>query len=220
MPAQKKFDYDGKDFYTAIGNLAEKDYNDAEIAQFIGDEVRSIVEKRNNKLIDNTPDGSDIPPLEDVDAIPDSLAPEVFSRMKNGIYGGWNEQENKLRSMLICQVLQRARYRLNLVYKGVYDKLALGKIKTKTTTTTTRKTLDREGQPFEEVTTTESVSELPPNLQAITVWRWHHDPDFKKAMTQMKRMDVSVEDKGIDKISVNVVYNKKEDLDLQENNRE
>ena len=64
------------------------------------------------------------------------------------------------------------------------------------------------------------MQEMPPNLQALTMWRWHHDPEFRKSMTQMKRMDVSVEDKSIDKIKINVVYNKKEDTDLQEQKKE
>ena len=58
MSAQKKFDYDGQDFYTAIGNLASRDFNDYEIAMHIGEEVRKIIEDRNNKIIDDaeTPD--------------------------------------------------------------------------------------------------------------------------------------------------------------------
>lgn len=214
MSAQKKFDYDGQDFYTAIGNLAAKDYDDHEIAQFIGDEVRSIIEDRNNKLIDRADPEGEMPELEDTDNVPDSLAPEVFSRMKNGTYDGWNEQENKLRSMLICQVLQRARGRLKLVYKGVYDKLALGKWKTTTVTTVERDGVDKEGNKVKDTTVTTTEQVLPPNLQAITMWRFHHDPEFKKAMTQMKKMDVAIEDKGIDKINVNIVYNKKEDTEL------
>lgn len=216
MPAKKKFDYDGEDFYTAIGNLAAKDYTDHEIAQFVGEEIRSIVTARNNAKIDAAELGDDLQ-LEDVDSIPEEgLATEVFSKMKNGTYDGWSEQENKLRSMLICQVLQRARAKLSLYYKGVYDNLARGKIKVKTTQTVERNTVNRDGQPYTETTTTTTEQELPPNLQAITMWRFHHDPEFKKAMTQMKKMDVAIEDKGIDKISVNVVYNKKEDTELQE----
>ena len=129
MSAQKKFDYDGQDFYAAIGNLASRDFNDYEIAMHIGEEVRRIIEERNNRLIDEAED--EIPELQDTEGIPDNLTPEVFSRMKNGTYDGWNEQENKLRSMLICQALSRARVKLNLLYKGVYDKLAMGKWKTK-----------------------------------------------------------------------------------------
>jgi hypothetical protein len=215
MPAQKKFDYDGEDFYTAIGNLASKDFNDYEIAMHIGEEVRRIIEERNNRIIDEAETPEDMV-LEDTESVPDSLAPEVFSRMKNGNYDKWTEQENKLRSMLIGQALSRARVKLNLLYKGVYDKMAMGKWKTKTTTTVERNTVTKEGVPFTETTTTVTEQELPPNMQAISTWRFNHDPEFRKTLQQMKKMDVSVEDKTIDKINVNIVYNKKEDTELQE----
>ena len=215
MSAQKKFDYDGKDFYTAIGNLASRDFNDYEIAMHIGEEVRKIIENRNNEVIDNAETPDDIV-LEDTENIPDSLAPEVFSRMKNGNYDKWTEQENKLRSMLIGQALSQARVKLNLLYKGVYDKLAMGKWKTKTTTKVERNAVNKEGIPYTETTTTTTEQELPPNMQALTTWRFNHDPEFKKTLQQMKKMDVSLEDKTIDKIKVNIVYNKKEDTELQE----
>lgn len=214
MSAQKKFDYDGQDFYAAIGNLASRDFNDYEIAMHIGEEVRRIIEERNNRLIDEAED--EIPELQDTEGIPDNLTPEVFSRMKNGTYDGWNEQENKLRSMLICQALSRARVKLNLLYKGVYDKLAMGKWKTKTTTTVEKHTVNKDGEPYTETVTTVTEQELPPNMQAISVWRFNHDPEFKKTLQQMKKMDVSVEDKTIDKIKINITYNKKEDTELQE----
>ena len=214
MSASKKFDYDGQDFYTAISNLAGRDYTDKEIALNIGNEIKAIVEKRNDQLIDEAQD--EMPELEPIPDVPDSLTPEVFSRMKNGNYDGWNEQENKLRSMLICQALSQARIKLNLLYKGVYDKMAMGKWKTKTTTTTERNTVTRDGVPYKETTTTTTEQELPPNMQAISVWRFNHDPEFRKTLQQMKKMDVSVEDKNIGKINVNIVYNKKEDTELQE----
>lgn len=215
MSAQKKFDYDGQDFYTAIGNLASRDFNDYEIAMHLGEEVRRIIEGRNNKVIDDAETPDDIV-LEDTENIPDSLAPEVFSRMKNGNYDKWTEQENKLRSMLIGQALSQARIKLNLLYKGVYDKLAMGKWKTKTTTKVEKNTINKEGTPYTETITTTTEQELPPNMQALTTWRFNHDPEFKKTLQQMKKMDVSVEDKTIDKIKVNIVYNKKEDTELQE----
>ena len=215
MSAQKKFDYDGQDFYTAIGNLASRDFNDYEIAMHIGEEVRKIIEDRNNKIIDDAETPDDII-LEDTENIPNGLAPEVFSRMKNGNYDKWTEQENKLRSMLIGQALSQARVKLNLLYKGVYDKLAMGKWKTKTTTKVEKNTINKEGTPYTETTTTITEQELPPNMQALTTWRFNHDPEFKKTLQQMKKMDVSVEDKTIDKIKVNIVYNKKEDTELQE----
>lgn len=216
MSRQKNFDYDGKDFYDAIGNLAGRDYDDYEIAQFVGEEIRSIVKKRYEEAVDLAETPDQMPEEPNYDAIPNGLDPTVFSDMKNGRYQNWTEQENKLRSMLINQVLQRARGQLRLVYKGVYDKVALGKVKTKTTTTQERNTVNKNGEPYTETITTTTTQEQPPNLQALTMWRWHHDPEFKKAMTQMKHMDVSVEDKNIGKININVVYNKKEDTDLQE----
>lgn len=215
MSAQKKFDYDGQDFYTAIGNLASRDFNDYEIAMHLGEEVRKIIEDRNNKIIDDAETPDDII-LEDTENIPDGLAPEVFSRMKNGNYDKWTEQENKLRSMLIGQALSQARVKLNLLYKGVYDKLAMGKWKTKSTTKVEKNTINKEGIPYTETVTTITEQELPPNMQALTTWRYNHDPEFKKTLQQMKKMDVSVEDKTIDKIKVNIVYNKKEDTELQE----
>lgn len=215
MSAQKKFDYDGQDFYTAIGNLASRDFNDYEIAMHLGEEVRKIIEDRNNKIIDDAETPDDII-LEDTENIPDGLAPEVFSRMKNGNYDKWTEQENKLRSMLIGQALSQARVKLNLLYKGVYDKLAMGKWKTKTTTKVEKNTINKEGTPYTETITTTTEQELPPNMQALTTWRFNHDPEFKKTLQQMKKMDVSVEDKTIDKIKVNIVYNKKEDTELKE----
>ncbi len=224
MSAQKKFNYDGKDFYDAIGNLASRDYNDEEIALHIGEEVRNIIEARNdrivNKIMEGQIDAEDAPELEETSNIPDSITVSVFSKMKNGNYEGWSEQENKLRSMLISQVLERARSKLCLVYKGVYDKLALGKWKTKSVTTTTSERMGKDGNMYTETQTTETTQDVAPNLQALTMWRFHHDKEFREEMAAMKRMDVTVEDKGIDKINISVSYNKKEDLDLQENSHQ
>lgn len=220
MSASKKFDYDGEDFYKAIANLASRDYTDREIALNIGAEIRSIIEARNNQRIDDY-EGDDIDglELESTEGIPDNLNPEVFSRMKNGEYDGWNEQENKLRGMLICQALSQARVKLSLLYKGVYDKLAMGKWKTKTVTTVVRDGFDKEGNKVNDTIVTTTEQELPPNMQALSTWRFNHDPEFRKTLQQMKKMDVSVEDKTIDKIKVNIVYNKKEDTELQEQKR-
>jgi len=215
MGAQKKFDYDGRDFYTAIGNLAGRDYNDKEIAMNLGQEVRSIICQRNRERTESA-ESSESVVLEDVDCVPDGLTPEVFTKMKNGNYEGWNEQENSLRSMLISQVLSQARVGLTLLYKDVYNRVAAGKWKTKTVTKTEKDTVSREGVPYTEVVTTTTEQELPPNMQAITTWRYHHDPEFRGTLQQMKRMDVSVEDKTVDSVKVSIVYNKKEDTELQE----
>ena len=215
MGASRKFDYDGEDFYKAIGNLASRDFNDYEIAMHLGEEIRSIIRERNNRVIDEAETPDDIV-LEDTENIPEGINPEVFSRMKNGIYDKWTEQENKLRSMLIGQALSQARVKLNLLYKGVYDKMAMGKWKTKTVTTVVRDGFDKEGNKVNDTTVTTTEQELPPNMQALSTWRFNHDPEFRRTLQQMKKMDVSVEDKNIGKINVNILYNKKEDTELQE----
>ena len=59
-------------------------------------EVRSIIEDRNDRVMQQIMDGtitSEEAELEDSTSVPDSLAIETFSRMKNGNYDGWNEQE-------------------------------------------------------------------------------------------------------------------------------
>ena len=78
MPASKKFDYDGEDFYKAIGNLASRDFNDYEIAMHLGEEIRSIIRERNNKVIDEAETPDDIV-LEDTENIPEGINPEVLS---------------------------------------------------------------------------------------------------------------------------------------------
>lgn len=215
MPAKPKFDYDSSAFYTAIGNLAARDYNDREIAMHIGEEVRTILRKQHQEAEDRAIDqGLPPPPPPDLEAIPDRLSEELFNKMKNGKYEVWSERENKLRSMLILQVLERARVNLCIAYKGVYDRLALGKVKTKTQTIVTRETL-RDGQPFTETTKTETTTEIPPNLQALTTWRYHHDKEFRQVLTEMKRTDVTLDDKAVEALAINIVYNKREDIELQ-----
>ena len=75
---------------------------------------------------------------------------------------------------------------------------------------------DKDGNKVNDTTVTTTEQELPPNMQALSTWRFNHDPEFRKTLQQMKKMDVSVEDKTIDKIKVNITYNKKEDTELQE----
>lgn len=77
--------------------------------------------------------------------------------------------------------------------------------------------MGKDGNMVTETTTTETTQDLAPNLQALTTWRFHHDKEFREELAAMKHMDVQIEDKGVEKINISVSYNKKEDLDLQEN---
>ena len=65
--------------------------------------------------------------------------------------------------------------------RGAYLKAALGGKKIKNKTVTTRK-LKVNGiyAEDEEVQTTEGETELPPNMQALATWLYHHDEEWRR----------------------------------------
>ena len=151
MARPPKFDYDGDDFYTEILALAMQGLNDAEIA-FALEEKFGV-----------------------------SLSPEAFCSMKNGKYDKWNDKENERRSARLVKVLARGRYKVLGIVRGRYLKAALGGIKTKSKSVTKRKmVVDGQATEDEIVQTTENEVELPPNMQALATWLYHHDPEWRK----------------------------------------
>lgn len=151
--AKPKFDYNSNEFYDEIFALALRGLTDAEIADALSDKFGQ------------------------------TLASEVFSRMKNGSYEGWSNKENKIRSEKISQALSRARRKINVLIRGAFLTAALGGKKVKSKSIVSRKIRRADGTltDMEDIQTTETESELPPNLQAITTWLNNHDPDWKKA---------------------------------------
>lgn len=124
-----------------------------------------------------------------------SLEPEVFSRMKNGKYDGWTDEQNEQRSAAICQVLARARRKTNAIVRGRYLKAAIGGIKLKSrvkraivvkcpTCGGADETCPDCGGTGNVVLTDKSIlqeteSETPPNMQALATWLYHHDPEWR-----------------------------------------
>lgn len=124
------------------------------------------------------------------------LTPEVFSRMKNGRYEGWTDEENTRRGEAISQVLARARRKTNAIVRGRYLKAALGGIKI------SNKTKRAIGVKCEECGGTdpecpkcggtgtmlltdkfvlqETETETAPNMQALATWLFHHDEEWRK----------------------------------------
>lgn len=150
--AKPKFDYNSNEFYDEIFALAFRGLTDAEIADALSEKFGQ------------------------------TLASEVFSRMKNGCYEGWSNKENKIRSEKISQVLSRARRKINVLIRGAFLSAALGGKKVKSKSVVSRKLKRPDGtlMDMEDVQTTETETELPPNLQAITTWLNHHDEDWRK----------------------------------------
>lgn len=190
--AKPKHDYDSPDFYKLIEQLAVNGYTDKEIANELG------------------------------------LSADVFGAMKNGGYVRWTEEENKRRGDEIGRVLAHGRTRIIALLRGAYIKGAFGGKKIKSNivkyvqekcdcmgadkhcpkcggtgwVTLTDKAVIQEGE-----------TELPPNMQAISTLLYHHDPEWRKVE---RKQDEDKGDNRIEGFDVTVVYNKKEDLDLQE----
>ena len=78
----------------------------------------------------------------------------------------------------LSKVLARARCAINSLVRAKFLAMALGGIKTKSTVV--RKLKDQEGNLTGEEELQVSESELAPNLQAMSVWLYHHDEEWRK----------------------------------------
>jgi len=73
------------------------------------------------------------------DKFGNSLSPERFNCMKNGMYDKWTAEENKRRSERLGKVLARGRRKITSIVRGAYLKAALGGRKIKSSTITKHK---------------------------------------------------------------------------------
>lgn len=149
-----RFDYDSEDFYNAIDTLARNGATDKEIA----------------------------PGLKSIIGV--ELSPSCFCHMKKGDVKCWTDEENEKRSTRILQTLESARLNTNRLVKSVYLSTALGRNKNVTKTTVRRRLrVGGELTDDEEIQTTEVVSGIAPNLQALSQWLYNHDEDWRRRMT-------------------------------------
>lgn len=194
--AKPKHNYDSPDFYKLIEQLAMNGYTDEEIANEI------------------------------------NLSREVFGCMKNGNYENWTDDENKRRGKQITNVLAHGRTKIIALLRGAYIKGAFGGKKTKSKIV--KYVQDKcecmgadKKCPYcggtgwitltDKAVVQESETELPPNMQAISTLLYHHDPEWRKVE---RKLDEEKSDNRIEGFDINVVYNKKEDLDLQERKKD
>lgn len=178
--ANPKHDYNSKEFYEDIYAFAFQGMTDAEIAYSL------------------------------------DLHPDVFGSMKNGNYAQWTKAENKKRSIQINRVLARARAKINTLVRSAYLKGALGGKKVKCVIKRfvqgrcscdgkDDKCSDCGGTGWIQLTdkavAQETESELPPNMQALSTWLYHHDGDWRKVERKLDEdaSDVPTDiEKGID----------------------
>ena len=141
-----------------------------------------------------------------------SLSPEVFNCMKNGNYDKWSDEENERRSARLAKVLARGRRKINSIVRGLGGK----KIKNKTVTTRKLK-IDGVYTENEEIQTTEGETELPPNMQALSTWLYHHDEEWRKK--EVSKVDITTNGKDMvtpPSVNVQVVTNDPILLELQD----
>lgn len=89
----------------------------------------------------------------------------------------------------ISQVLTHARRGITAVVRAKFLAMALGGIKTKSTTK--RKIVDRDGNLTGEDELQVTESELAPNLSAMSTWLYHYDEDWRN----VERKQDEIEDK-------------------------
>lgn len=167
--AKPKFNYRGDEFYMEIMALAMKGLTDSQIAF-------SLSEKFGQ-----------------------TLTASVFNKMKNGKYEGWSDNLNKKYGSRISQALTHGREKINSIVRGSYLKSALGgkKIKTKSTVIRKIRTSDGTETDAQEIQETHTEQELAPNMQALSTWLFNHDKEWKKAVIEGKKLDVTTNGKEL-----------------------
>ena len=107
--------------------------------------------------------------------------------------------EKKSQYSELSEVLARGRATITAAVRAKFLAMALGGIKTKSTTKRKLKDVDGNYTGDEEIQSVES--ELAPSLQAMSVWLYHYDEDWKKTE---RKQDEDADDiptdieKGID----------------------
>ena len=59
-------------------------------------------------------------------------------------------------------------------------------------------------------------AELPPNLNAISTWLFHHDEEWRERTVAKVDLTTNGKDIAPQKVNVEIVYNKSEDVELQD----
>ncbi len=181
--AKKKFDYNGDEFYMEIMALAMKGLTDSQIAF-------SLSEKFGQELEATT-----------------------FSKMKNGKYDKWNDEQNEKYGGRIVQALTHGREKINAIVRGSYLKNALGGKKIKTKSTIIRKIKDQFGNETgaEEIQETITEQELAPNNQALSTWLFNHDKEWRKSVIEGKKLDVTSNGKTVSQgIQIEIIESRKD----------
>lgn len=136
---------------------------------------------------------------EDFLSLVESYAKKGFTDKEIAFAIGLNPtyfSEKKSQHPEISEVLARGRATINATVRAKFLAMALGGIKTKSTVV--RKLRDSEGNLTGENELQVSESELAPNLQAMSVWLYHHDEDWRKIERKQDEDSTLYSENGID----------------------
>lgn len=156
-----------------------------------------------------------------------NLTPSVFSKMKNGNYERWDDEENERRSAPIAQALARGRELINSIVRDTYLKTALGIMKNKSVTK--RYVEDRclcKGKdkkcPYcggagtiiltDKAVVMETESQAS-NPQALASWLYNHDEDWRNSVIEGKKLDVTSAGEKINSGFIVEVIDKREQVE-------
>lgn len=168
-----KFDYESERFLSYIGDLAQKGYTDRNIAYAL------------------------------VAEFGENLTPQHFNEMKN-------ETDTKTgeltpRASKISEALARGREKLNLFARDTYFKTAVGAKKVKDVYRVFAERRCECGGDMEcqfcygtgkivserKCVVQEVERELPPNTQALSVWLFNHDKEWRENIIASKKLDIT-----------------------------
>lgn len=141
-----------------------------------------------------------------------SLRPQGFSEFKNE-----KDEAGALtdRARRITEALARGRDKVNQAVRATYLQMALGQRKVKSQTTQRLRLPGGTLTDDEVISTTET--EIQPSLQALSVWLFNHDKDWRDNVIAHKReeAEAGAENEIPAEVNVRITYNQRADLELQ-----
>lgn len=192
---ESKFNYDSKEFYDSIEQLAMKGMTDRHIARAL------------------------------VADFGESLNPNYFSSLKNE-----KDENGELteRAKGISEALARGREKINLLVRDTYLKTALGGKKTKDIVRVfVEYKCDCKGHDDDcpvcggvgkyysesKAIIQEVEREMQPNIQALSTWLFNHDEEWKQAVIEGKKLDITSKGEAINQVTVFELPNNGRDED-------
>jgi hypothetical protein len=123
--------------------------------------------------------------------------------------------EKKQKFNELAEALTRARCHINAIVRQKYLSLGLGGVKTKSITK--RKIEAGNGELMDGEVIQETETELPPNPHVLQTWLFNNDPEWRKAVIEGKRLDLTSNGRGINtNIQVEVI-DRREQIDQNPN---